>query len=119
PAPPRPAPPRRFVLVSNRGHHSIAVFAIKQITRCGEAGYLRVVNYCHTKGKTPRHFQFDPSGEFLLSANQDTDSVTIFRFDNETGKLTFTGDVNDVPSPNFVCVFQPHRNGRTSHVAKL
>ncbi|CAN0559796.1 unnamed protein product, partial [Ectocarpus sp. 12 AP-2014] len=69
----------RFVLVSNRGHHSIAVFAIKQITRCGEAGYLRVVNYCHTKGKTPRHFQFDPSGEFLLSANQDTDSVAIFR----------------------------------------
>ncbi|CAB1111591.1 unnamed protein product [Ectocarpus sp. CCAP 1310/34] len=41
------------------------------------------------------------------------------RFNNETGKLTFTGDVNDVPSPNFVCVFQPHRNGRTSHVAKL
>ncbi|CAN0302346.1 unnamed protein product [Ectocarpus sp. 6 AP-2014] len=112
-------PTGRFVLVSNRGHNSIAVFAIKQTTRCGEAGYLRVVNYCHTKGKTPRHFQFDPSGEFLLSANQDTDSVTVFRFDNETGKLTFTGDVNDVPSPNFVCVFQPHRNGRMRHVAKL
>lgn len=71
--------PNSFVLVSNRGHNSIAVFAIKKTTRCGEAGYLSVVNYCHTKGKTPRHFQFDPSGAFLLSANQDTDSVTIFR----------------------------------------
>ena len=69
----------RFVLVSNRGHNSIAVFAIRQATTCGEAGYLRVVKYCHTKGKTPRHFQFDPSGNFLLSANQDTDSITIFR----------------------------------------
>lgn len=69
-----------FVLVSNRGHNSIAVFAIKKSTLCGEAGYLRIVNYCHTKGRTPRHFQFDPSGAFLLSANQDTDSVTVFRF---------------------------------------
>lgn len=67
------------MLVSNRGHNSIAVFAIRAATTCGETGYLRIVNYCHTKGRTPRHFQFDPSGQYLLSANQDTDSVTVFR----------------------------------------
>lgn len=76
---PTPKTTNSFVLVSNRGHNSIAVFAIKKTTLCGEAGHLSVVNYCHTKGRTPRHFQFDPTGQFLLSANQDTDSVTVFR----------------------------------------
>lgn len=42
-------------------------------------------------------------------------SPHLCRFDNETGKLSFTGDVTDVPSPNFVCAFQPHRNNRKNH----
>jgi 6-phosphogluconolactonase len=50
------------------------------------------VSYTHTRGKTPRHFQFDPSGDFLLSANQDTDSITLFRFHKDDGHLEFTGE---------------------------
>eukprot|EP00611_Tribonema_gayanum_P032116 TRINITY_DN945_c0_g3_i2.p1 TRINITY_DN945_c0_g3~~TRINITY_DN945_c0_g3_i2.p1 ORF type:complete len:464 (+),score=137.86 TRINITY_DN945_c0_g3_i2:150-1394(+) len=106
-------PSGRHVLVSNRGHDSIAVFAIHSDTdACGEGGKLSVVSYTHTRGKTPRHFQFDPSGRYLLSANQDTDSITLFNFDPETGALGFTGNVYDCPSPNFVCIREPHTTGR-------
>lgn len=106
-------PSGKFLLVSNRGHDSIAVFRIDSATDvCGESGKLSIISFTHTRGKTPRHFQFEPSGKYLLSANQDTDSISIFRFDNNTGYLTFTGDVYDVPSPNFVCIFEPHVTGR-------
>ena len=32
----------------------------------------------------------------------------MFKFDTDTGALEFTGHTYDVPSPNFVCVQQPH-----------
>lgn len=97
-------PSGRFVLVSNRGHNSIAVFHVDP----GRGGVLGVVGYFHTRGRTPRHFQFDPSGRFLIVANQDTDSLAVFVFDTRRGQLRFTGHEYDVPSPNFVCALQPH-----------
>ncbi len=36
--------------------------------------------------------------------SHDTDRISVFNFDNETGLLHFTGNEYDVPSPNFVCV---------------
>jgi 6-phosphogluconolactonase len=64
-------PSGQHVLVSNRGHDSIAVFRINGDTdACGEGGKLSIVSFTHTRGKTPRHFQFDPSGTALLAANQ-------------------------------------------------
>ena len=44
-------------------------------------------SYQHTRGATPRHFQFDPSGEWLIVANQDTDNIGIFHFSLSTGWL--------------------------------
>jgi len=52
-----------------------------------------------TTGKTPRGFGIDPSGAFLLAANQDSDSVVVFRIDPETGRLTATGQAVSVGSP--------------------
>ncbi|KAG5174906.1 Lactonase, 7-bladed beta-propeller-domain-containing protein [Tribonema minus] len=102
-------PSGRYVLVSNRGHDSIAVFAINSDTdACGEGGKLSVVSFTHTRGRTPRHFQFDPTGTTLLAANQDTDTITLFSFDAATGVLGFSGHVYDCPSPNFVCVAESH-----------
>jgi len=106
-------PSGSYVLVSNRGHDSIAVFKIELDNgTCGECGLLSIQSYTHTRGKTPRHFQFDPSGKFLFSANQDTDSVTIFSFDQATGLLKFTGEVYDAPCPNFICIQEPYFIGR-------
>mmetsp|Transcript_65995 Transcript_65995/g.172939 ORF Transcript_65995/g.172939 Transcript_65995/m.172939 type:complete len:440 (+) Transcript_65995:80-1399(+) len=94
-----------FVLVSNRGHNSITCF---QIEADGpHKGLLSLACTRHTRGATPRHFQFDASGQWLVTANQDSDRIGVFRFNLATGKLDWTGHEYDVPSPNFVCAVKP------------
>lgn len=95
-----------YVLVSNRGHDSIAVFRVfKEGPR---PGLLSVAYLQHTRGATPRHFQFDASGQWLVTANQDSDRIGVFRFNLAIGKLDWTGHEYEVPSPNFVCSVRPH-----------
>ena len=52
--------------------------------------------------KTPRNFSIDPTGQFLVVANQDADTVIVFRIDLETGALRPTGTSVDLGMP--VCV---------------
>ena len=87
----------RFLYGSNRGHNSIAVFAVDRAK-----GTLTPVEHVSTQGKTPRNFAIDPTGKYLFAANQDSDSIVILRIDQQTGRLTPTGQVLDVASP--VCV---------------
>jgi 6-phosphogluconolactonase len=87
----------RFVYVSNRGHNSIAIFSINP-----KSGRLKAMGHQSTEGKTPRCFKLDPSGEFMIAANQDTDNVISLRVDRRTGKLTPTGHSVRVSMP--VCV---------------
>jgi 6-phosphogluconolactonase len=94
-------PNGKFVYGSNRGHDSIAVFAVDAKT-----GKLTLVQNESTQGKTPRHFAIDPSGRWLLAENQNSDSVVVFAIDAATGKLKPTGQTITVGSP--VCaVFVP------------
>jgi 6-phosphogluconolactonase len=90
-------PSGRFLYGSNRGHNSIAVFAINP-----ETGQLRFIEHQPTQGKTPRNFGIDPTGSYLLAANQESDNIVVFRIDPESGKLTPTGQVVEAPKP--VCV---------------
>mmetsp|Transcript_65994 Transcript_65994/g.172936 ORF Transcript_65994/g.172936 Transcript_65994/m.172936 type:complete len:440 (+) Transcript_65994:80-1399(+) len=94
-----------YVLVSNRGHDSIAVLRIN--SQGPRPGLLGAAYLQHTRGATPRHFQFDASGQWLVTANQDSDRIGVFRFNLATGKLDWTGHEYDVPSPNFVCAVKP------------
>ena len=88
----------RFVYGSNRGHDSIAVFAVD-----AKSGRLTLVENTPTQGKTPRNFALDPSGAYLFAANQNTDNIVLFRVDPKTGRLEPSGEVvNDVGAP--VCV---------------
>ncbi|MDE0449694.1 MAG: lactonase family protein [Spirochaetaceae bacterium] len=89
-------PNGRFVYGSNRGHDSIAIFAI------GGDGRLEPVGHESTQGRTPRNFALDPSGALLLAANQDSGTIVTFHVDAATGLLRPTGHVAAVPSP--VCV---------------
>ncbi len=90
-------PSGKFVYASNRGHDSIAVFAIDPAK-----GTLTLVEHALTKGKTPRSFEIDPTGNFLFAENEKSDNIVVFRIDQKTGRLTATGQVLDVASP--VCV---------------
>ena len=94
-------PSGRFVLVSNRGHQSLAILRVK--IKGADRGLLSNAGFFHTRGETPRHFAFDNFGQYLLVANQDTDNISIFTFNQSTGEMQFTGNEYRVPSPNFIC----------------
>lgn len=96
----------RFVVVSNRGHQSITVFRVKN--KGSKRGELQTVGCFHTRGETPRHFQFDNSGQYLLVANQDSNSIAVFNFNLSNGQLKYSGNEYRVPSPNFVCCCPTH-----------
>lgn len=94
-------PNGRFLYASNRGHDSIAVFAID-----ARNGTLTLIGQVPTEGKTPRNFAIDPTGAYLLAANQDSGNIVPFRIDAKTGRLTPTGGEVKVPQP--VClIFLP------------
>lgn len=77
------SPDGRFLYVSNRGDaNSIAIFSIDQVT-----GMIRITGFQPTLGIHPRNFSFDPTGNFLLVANRDSDEIVIFKVDKATGLL--------------------------------
>lgn len=90
-------PSGKFLYASNRGHDSIAIFAID-----GKRGTLKPLGQVLTGGKTPRHFAIDPTGAYLLAENQESNSIVVFHIDSATGALTPTGQTVEVPSP--VCI---------------
>ena len=87
----------RFLYASNRGHDSIAVFAIDP-----NANTLTLVEHVPTGGRIPRNFAIDPTGAYLLAANQNTNNIVVFHIDQKTGRLTSTGEELKTPSP--VCI---------------
>jgi 6-phosphogluconolactonase len=88
----------KFLYASNRGDdNSIAVFRVDQAK-----GTLSLVEFVPTGGKTPRNFAIDPSGEWLLAANQDSNSIVTFRINSKTGRLTPAGKAVEVNSPTIV-----------------
>ena len=87
-------PSGRFVYGSNRGHDTLAVFAID-----AGSGKLTLVEHEPTQGSTPRGFGIEPGGAYLLVGNQRSDSVVVFRIDAGTGALEPTGQKIQVGSP--------------------
>lgn len=90
-------PSGKFVYGSNRGHDSIAVFAVDSAT-----GKLKLVENQSTGGRTPRHFTLDPTGKWMLVENQDSNNIVVFRVDARTGRLDPTGQSIEVGAP--VCI---------------
>ena len=90
-------PSGKFLYGSNRGHNSIAVFAIDPKT-----GQLTPTGHQGKDIKTPRNFIVDPTGKYLLVANQSGDSVIVFQIDPKTGALTPTEYKVEVGAP--VCL---------------
>ncbi len=89
-------PSGRFLYASIRGLDSLAVLAIDA------NGTLKLLERVPTQGKIPRHFAIDPTGSYLFAEHQNSDSVVLFRINQNTGKLTPAGTVLDVPAP--VCI---------------
>jgi 6-phosphogluconolactonase len=75
-------PDGKYMYVSNRGHDSLAGFAVDATT-----GGLTPLGQFPTE-KTPRDFGIDPSGRFLYAAGQGSGKLAAYRIDAATGKLT-------------------------------
>jgi 6-phosphogluconolactonase len=78
----------KFLYSSNRvggGHDSIAVFAVD-----ADTGRLSRVDVVGIGGSGHREFNIEPSGKFLLSCNTQSNDVSSFALDPETGKMTRT-----------------------------
>lgn len=87
----------RFVYSSNRGHNSIAVFEVTD-----EGAGLTFVQSISTEGDFPRDFHLDPTNDYLVCANQNSDNLTLYKRDEATGKLTVLE--KDIYAPECVCV---------------
>jgi len=87
------SPDGRFVYGSNRGHDSITIWAVDP--RNGDLTFLEHVS---SGGQTPRNFTLDPSGSWLLVANQDSDSVIVMRRNPDTGRLFDPVTIAGIPT---------------------
>ncbi len=91
-------PTGKFVYVSNRDpYNSIAIFSLDPQTR-----ELKAVGHQSTGVKTPRNFAIEPTGKYMLVANQSGGNVIVFRINPATGELTPTESSVSVATP--VCV---------------
>ena len=96
------APSGNVLYVSNRGHDSIAVFSI-----AAGSGAITLEQTISTGGEWPRNFSLDPTGRWLLVANQNSGSIVVLARDRRTGRLSSTSQRLEIASP--VCVrFRAH-----------
>lgn len=94
----RISPDGKFLYASNRGDaNDIVIYTIDQ-----EDGTLNFIDRQSTLGKTPRNFIIDPTGNYLLVANQNSDNIIIFKRDKKTGKLTLAGNKAEVGNPVYL-----------------
>jgi 6-phosphogluconolactonase len=83
-----------FLYASNRGNDSITEFHID-----GKTGLLTKIQVVPTQGKMPRNFVIDPTGKYLLAANQNSNNIVVFRINPDDGQLSPANQVVDAPSP--------------------
>jgi 6-phosphogluconolactonase len=75
-------PNGRYLYASNRGHDTIMT------CRIANDGRLTVQERVSSGGRTPRYLAFDGTGQWLVAANCDSDSLAVFNIDARTGLLT-------------------------------
>ena len=87
----------KYVYGSNRGHDSIAIFAVDSLS-----GKITFKVAIPSGGNTPRNFALTPDGRFIFVANQNSNNIVIFERDSTTGLINLTGVEIQIPLP--VCI---------------
>lgn len=85
-----------YLYGSNRGENSIVVFKRNKLD-----GSIEKIQTISVHGDWPRNFTIDPTGKFLLVANQKSDNISVFKIAPKTGMLSF---LNSVMAPTPVCL---------------
>lgn len=76
-----------YAFLANRGHNSIARYAVE-----GDGARLRLLGTTPVGGDFPRQIAFSPDGRLLFAANQRSGTVSVFHVDTEGGELRLAGD---------------------------
>ena len=97
----RITPDGRFLYVSNRGHNTIAMFAVDP-----KSGTLTWLGSESARGDFPHTIAIDPTGSCLIVTDLRSGHVSVFKISKETGRFTYTGSTINVPKVNTVA-FQP------------
>lgn len=91
------SPDGKFLYASNRAdYNDLAMYKV------GTNGLLTWVGSQSTLGLAPRNFAIDPTGNFLLAANQNSNEIVVFKRNKKTGLLNDTGNRIAVGRP--VCI---------------
>lgn len=97
------SPDGKFLYASNRGEaNEVVVYSI------GNDGKLTLAGRQSSLINTPRNFAIDPTGNFVLVANQNSNDIVIFKRDKNSGLLSPTGKTIQVDKP--VCLKFVARN---------
>lgn len=92
-----PSSDGRFLYVSDRAEtNRIMVYAIE------ENANLREVQQRDSEGREPREFAIDPSGRFMLIANQKSDALVVMQRDPDSGLLGETLQTLPIGRPSDV-----------------
>ena len=84
----------KYVYVTLRGHDSVSVLVAN-----GHTGRLKFLQNIGSDGKVPRGLGIDPTGHWLFTGNQNSDTVAEFSINPKTGKLSATGSELKIGSP--------------------
>jgi 6-phosphogluconolactonase len=95
-------PDGKFLYASNRGHDSIAQFAVD-----GLSGKLSLIGITPSGGNTPRNFDFDATHRWLLVTNHASGNAVVFKVDRAIGILTQNGSPTPVTLPFCPRFFTP------------
>lgn len=91
-------PDGRFLYASNRiDSNFLTIFSVDQTT-----GKLTLVGYQPSGGRIPRNFRIDPTGQFMIVANQESNNIVLFKINKDNGTLYQYGGAIDVRAP--ICV---------------
>ncbi|MEU7499444.1 lactonase family protein [Streptomyces griseofuscus] len=86
----------RHAFLANRGHNSLARYAVE-----ADGARLRLLGTVPVGGDFPRQIAFSPDGRLLFAANQRSGTVTVFHVDADRGELRSAGE--PFASPVAVC----------------
>jgi 6-phosphogluconolactonase len=75
-----------MVYASNRGLDCLALLVIDPVRFT-----LSALEFTPLIGQTPRHFALDPTGAYMLVANQGSDSLTVYTVHPRTGQIRPVG----------------------------
>ncbi|CAL9281473.1 6-phosphogluconolactonase [Streptomyces sp. SudanB66_2053] len=86
----------RYAFLANRGHNSVARYAVEE-----DGARLRLLGTVPVGGDFPRHLALSPDGGLLFTANQRSNDVSVFHVDADSGELRSAGE--PFASPVAVC----------------